>query len=240
MYYCKEFQSLSVLSLYEGELLGVVDKLLFNKNLKKLIEIELISEDGVKLILPTKNIYHVGKNAITVKNNQAVSIKVENSELYACPINSKAYSINGEYLGIIKEILFDEKFQTNKIALDNDSTLEVNKIASCGKNSVIFKTNDEDINLKKFTPNKAPKILKIKTVQTVETQPIPPINAVPVETQQKTTPQDANFLIGRTCTKDIVNFNKDVLIKANSKISKKHIKEVNKFGKLRELMLYSK
>lgn len=240
MYYCKEFQSLSVLSLYEGELLGVVDKLLFNKNLKKLVEIELISEDGVKLILPTKNIYHVGKNAITVKNNQAVSIKVENSELYACPINSKAYSINGEYLGIIKEILFDEKFQTSKIALDNDSTLEVTKIASCGKNSVIFKTSDEDINLKKFTPNKAPKILKVKTVQTVETQPIPPINAVPVETQQKTTPQDANFLIGRTCTKDIVNFNKDVLIKANSKISKKHIKEVNKFGKLRELMLYSK
>jgi len=65
--YCKDLNSFPVLSLFEGELIGKVDKLYFDKKLKKLIEIELIGEDCSKLVLPTKNIYHVGKNAITVK-----------------------------------------------------------------------------------------------------------------------------------------------------------------------------
>ena len=42
MYNCKDIQSLNVLSLYEGELLGVVDKLFFDKNFKKLVELEII------------------------------------------------------------------------------------------------------------------------------------------------------------------------------------------------------
>ena len=67
MYYCNDLLSLSVLSLYEGELIGVVDKLYFDKKLKKLVEIELVREDGGKMILPTKNVYKVGKNAITIK-----------------------------------------------------------------------------------------------------------------------------------------------------------------------------
>ena len=138
MYCCKDFNSHSVLSLYEGELLGVVDKLYFDKNLKKLIAIELLGEDGVKFCLPTKNIYHVGKNAITVKNNQAVSLKVEESNLISCPIGSKAYSIQGEYLGIVKEITFTDKFFTDKISLDNNTSIEVSTLASCGKNTIIF------------------------------------------------------------------------------------------------------
>jgi len=118
MYSCNDFNSLTVLSLYEGELLGIVDKLLFDKKLKKLVELELIGDDGVKLILPVKNIYHIGKNAITVRNNQAVNIKPETCELCTNPTDSKVYTIQGEFLGIIKEICFNEKFFTEKIELD--------------------------------------------------------------------------------------------------------------------------
>ena len=138
MFYCNELNGLSVLSLYEGELLGVVDKLYFDKKLKKLIEIELVGEDGAKLILPSKNIYHVGKNAITVKNNQAVTLKVEEQNLLSCPILSKAYTIKGEFLGIIKEISLNDKFLTEKFSLDNNSTLDVNLLASSSKNTTIF------------------------------------------------------------------------------------------------------
>ena len=125
MFKCSELISLSVLSLYEGELIGVVDKLYFDKKLKKILEIEIINEDGAKLILPTKNIYKIGKNAITVKNNQAVTIKVDTTGLCLCPINSKAYSISGEFLGVISEITFTEKYLVDKICLDNNKTLEV-------------------------------------------------------------------------------------------------------------------
>ncbi|MBR4998634.1 MAG: PRC-barrel domain-containing protein, partial [Clostridia bacterium] len=73
--YCKDLLNLSVLSLYEGELLGKVDKLFFDKKLKKLLEIEIIGQEGIRLSLPSKNIYNVGKNAITIKNNQMVTTK---------------------------------------------------------------------------------------------------------------------------------------------------------------------
>ncbi len=240
MYYCKEFLGLNVLSLYEGDLIGVVDKLFFDKKLKKLVEIELVGADGAKLTLPTKNIYHIGKNAITVRNNQAVNLKVEETNFVAAPINSKAYTIKGEFLGIIKEISVSEKFLCEKFLLEN-STLDVSQLASSGKNTTIFYEDSDKINVKKFTPNKSPKIFKTINVQTAEIQPIAEEikpTAAPVEEIKNN--QNADFLLGRICTKDIFNFNNEILIKAHTVINKKNLKEINKFGKLRELMLYSK
>lgn len=241
MYYCNELISLSVLSLYEGELLGVVNKLYFDKKIKKLMEIEIIGENDVRLILPTKNIYHIGKNAITIKNNQSLQIKTNASELCACPINSKAYNINGEYLGTIKEIGINDKYLTTKFCLDNDKTLEVKDIASCGKNTVIFFENGNKIDLKKFTPQ-SPKDFKQEIQNKVEILPDnskEKTNAELVE-NAKTQLSTPEFLIGRVCTKDIFNFNNELLIKAHSIVTKKNLQEVNKFGKLRELMLYLK
>ncbi|MCQ2564386.1 MAG: PRC-barrel domain-containing protein, partial [Clostridia bacterium] len=110
MYCCNELNSLCVLSLYEGELIGNVNKLYFDKKLRKLISLELIGENDAKFLLPTKNIYHIGKNAITIKNNLAINLKVEESNLCVCPIGAKAYTIRGEYLGVIKEVSLNEKF----------------------------------------------------------------------------------------------------------------------------------
>lgn len=241
MYYCKDFYSLAVLSLYEGELLGKVDKLCFDKQIKKLIELELVGEDGAKLVLPTKNIYHVGKNAITVKNNQAVMMKREETNLCVAPINSKAYSITGEFLGIVQEISLDDKFLTQKLSLENNGVLDVKYIASCGKNTIVFYDSDNRVNIKKFNP-KPFENLKIKENQTVNVLPVEEENSnvVPVETKKQTTDINTSFLLGRVCTKDIFNFNNELLIKAHALVNKKNLKEINKFGKLRELMLYLK
>ena len=65
-------------------------------------------------------------------------------------------------------------------------------------------------------------------------------NAVLLEDIKKPTIQNADFLIGRICTKDIFNFNNELLIKEHAVINKKNLKEINKYGKLRELMLYCK
>ncbi len=247
MYYCNEFLSLNVLSLYEGELIGVVDKLYFDKKMKKLIQIELIGENDVRLILPTKNIYHIGKNAITVRNNQAVNLKVEESEYYLSPIGSKAYTIKGEYLGVIKELSLSDKFLTEKFSLDNNQTLSIKSLASFGKNTIIFYDENDKINVNKFIPNKTPKFFKTEKPQTAQVLPIPneevedeKKNAVPVEEQKKSTIQNADFLLGRICTKDIFNFNNELLIKEHAVINKKNLKEINKYGKLRELMLFCK
>lgn len=236
MFYCNDFNSLSVLSLYEGDLLGVVDKLYFSKNLKKLEQIELVGEDGLSLILPTKNIYKVGKNAITVKNNQAVLLKTETNNLSLCPINSKAYTLNGEFLGIVKEISFNEKFITQKISLDNNETLDVESVASCGKNTIIFNKNNFRLNIKKFEPIKTPKEFKTENLQVASTLPTEPKQ----EVGKKLIVNNTDFLLGRKCSKDILNFNNEILIKANSVVNKRNLKEIKKYGKIRELMLYIK
>lgn len=248
-----ELLNKSVLSLYEGELIGIVDKLYFDKKLKKLLEIELIGENDTRLKLPTKNIYHIGKNAITVKNNQAVSLKVEESGLNLAPLNFKAYSIKGEFLGVVKEISLSDKFLTEKFALDNNSTLEIKSLASSGKNTIIFYDQLDKVNVHKFVPNKTPKIFKTNKPSIAKVMPIESedkkenvensetneiTNAVIIDEKKET--QNADFLLGRVCTKDIFNFNNEILIKAHGIINKKNLKEVNKYGKLRELMLFSK
>ena len=243
MNYCNQLLSLSVLSLYEGELIGKVDKLYFDKKLKKLTKIEIIGDNDSRFLLDTKNIYHIGKNAITVKNNQCFSFKVEDAELTISPLGSKAYSINGEYLGLIKEIDLDDKFFTQKFSLDNNTVLEISNLASCGKNTIIFFDKTNKINLQKFTPVKSPKLYKNTYIETAEILPIEVenknIEAVSTEVPK---PQinNSDFLLGRTCYKDIFNFNNELLIKAHSVINKKNLKEITRFGKLRELIMFSK
>ncbi len=324
MYYCTELCTLSLLSLYEGEMLGRVDRLWFDKKLKRLSALEIIGESDTRLILPAKKVYHIGKNAITVRNNLAVSLKVEDADLALCPLGSKAYSIRGEYLGNVRDVRLDEKFSVEAFLLDNEETLSPAALASCGRNTIIFYEKEREVNVHKFTPAKTPRLFKnLTNRQTAKILPLPHTPVSPKDTKSigenlseninetnetsvnnsenmpekenknvenkiedirenirnnvknETNPsqkmrktsenetkktgdnntrknfgavsvdeskpawQNAEFLIGRICTKDIYNFNRELLIKAHSPITKKHLKEANKYGKLRELMLFS-
>ena len=230
---CKDLNSLLVLSLYEGEIIGQVNKLYFDKKLKKLMLIELLGEDGVTLTLNTKNIYHIGKNAITVKNKQCVGLSLDMQDYIACPVGCKAYNINGEYLGIVQEIGFNAKYQTEKIWLENSVALDVNSLATVGKNTIIFYAAQK-VNMENFEPKPQPAELKTEEVVVAST--------LPIEEKAKTvkTVPTSSFLLGRVCTKDIYNFNNKILIRAESVVNKKNLKEINKYGKIKELMLYLK
>lgn len=244
MYYCSELKSMSVLSLYEGELVGIVDKLFFDKRMKKLIELEVMSENGNKLILQVENIYKIGKNAITVKNNQSLKLKIEENKLSSNPIGSKAYTINGEYLGVVQEICIDEKFKTTKINLSNDKIIDAENILSSGKNTIIFidEKNKNNIQKKQSLFNKffknVEKINKNNNNYSKNIEKTQIINDF--SNKNKNFNYSPDFLIGRICTKDILNFNKEVLIKSQTKITKDDLVKINKYGKLHELMLYSK
>ncbi len=242
MYYCSDFISRPVLSLYEGELIGNVCKLLFDKKLKKLLFLEIIGENDNHFLLPTKNIYNVGKNALTIKNNTAVSLKIEDECYACCPAGSKAFNIKGEFLGIIKEVILNDKFTTEKFSFENNDLIDANMLASCGKNTVIFYDKQTKVDVSKFVPNKVPKIFKTKQVSQTSILPIEEEKNAQVVAVEETPKQVQNtdFLIGKVCVKDIFNFNNELLIKAHSVVNKKNLKEINRFGKLRELMLYCK
>ena len=239
MYSFNDLISKNVLSLYEGELLGCVEKLYFDKKIKKLIALEVLSENETRFILPTKNIYKVGKHAITIKNNQALNLKIEETNLCRFPILSKAYTINGEYLGTIKDVTINSKFITETLSLEDNATIDINLLASCGKNTIIFYDKHQPKKTSTRSTNK-PDEYKQESVQTVSILPIENISPTYNENQIKPTVQNPNFLLGRICTKDIFNFNNELLIKSHGVVTKKNLKEINKYGKLRELMLFSK
>ena len=165
MYYCKNMETLTILSLFEGELVGKINKLFFDKKLKKLCEIEVAGEDGVKMILPTKNIYNVGKNALTIKNNQAIILRNSADNNLVCPTGAKAYSISGEFLGVVDDVVLTSKFSTEKILLDNGAFLDVKFVASCGRNTIVFNNMGEKFNLKNFMPETQPKNYKQEDVE---------------------------------------------------------------------------
>ena len=231
MFNCKDLNSLFVLSLYEGEIIGQVNRLYFDKKMKKLVMLEILGEDGALLTLSAKNIYNVGKNAITVKNKQCVGMSFDTQNLVACPVGCKAYNINGEFLGVVQEITFNSKYQTDKVWLENSNSLELNTLATVGKNTLIFYATQK-VNLNAFVP-KQPK--EFKTDEVVEA------NTMPIQVEKpKVELKTSSFLLGRVCTKDIFNFNNELLIKAQTVVNKKNLKEINKYGKIKELMLYLK
>jgi len=141
----------------------------------------------------------------------------------------------------VQEICFDEKFFTTKILLENEKLINVEKLASCGKNTLIFNDETSKINLKSFTPSKTPNDFKAQTTQVVLTMPKEENQPNVEEIEKpKIKTNNSDFLIGRVCTKNIFNFNNEVLIKERDVVTKKVLKEITKFGKLRELMIYTK
>lgn len=237
MYCCKDLKKQVVLSVFEGEVLGFVDKLLFDHKLKKLCALEIISSEGLRLLLPVKNIYKIGKNAITVKNNQMVEVCLEKSIYCAVPIGAKVFSIEGEFKGVVQDVMINEKFSTHKIILDNGQFLDVNMITTIGNNVVIFSNSKQTSKI--FSPIKTPKTFKQEISQNVKTLPQAESDKIEKGNTDAVL-KNTNVLIGRICKKDIFNFNNELLIKANGVVNKKNLKEINKFNKLRELMLFLK
>lgn len=256
MYTISDFLNRPVLSLYEGELLGNVQSIQFDKRLKKILMLEVKSAESIETyFLPVKNIYNVGKHAITVKNNQSIMLKesIEPIESVKCPIGSKAYTIHGELQGVISALEFDDNYLISKILLENEKEIDVNKLASCSNNTVIVYDEKSTVNVGNFKFKKLPKLFKTKKVVEVKTMPteeikLPPENNATIQSSAQPTniilpnktEVNNKFLLNRRVVKDIFGFNNELLIKNNSKITEQVIKTASKNGKLRELMIFSK
>ena len=240
----KEIISMPVLSLYEGELIGQVSKIYFDKRLKKALFFVVSCEGDLNYILDVKNIYKLGKNAITIKNLSCLTLDIdtefENTVLM--PLDSKTYTIQGEYIGKIEEITIDEKFNISNILLDNDKFLDCKQLASCSKNTIIMYDENTKINVNRFKNKLIPKIFKDKQPSQVSSMPYPPTMEEPIKeiSLPSNISNNPKFLVGRISTQDIMLDEKRVLIKANSTITERTIILACAYNKVKELMLGSR
>ena len=259
MYNLKNVVGLPVLSLYEGELVGTVTKIYFNENLAKVSSIVVTSEDDISYMLTPKSVYKIGKNAITIKNNSCLTLDESDFKI-SSPLGFKTYTIQGEYLGKLDQITFNENYNVDSLVLDSGKTYTPQNLFSCGKNTIIIRDENTIVTNSKFKKRFTPKFFKNKNVSKVSTMPIIPsvedekigdiatllddnnVASVDDNKIEESEPKSnsSNFLIGRIALQTIMLDEKIVLIKANSTITEKIIQLACTHNKLRELMTYSK
>lgn len=223
-----------VVSVYNGQIEGIVNNILFN-NKKQAKYLVISQNDEQFLVLETKDIYKTGEGALIVKNSDVLSL-MESSELKMkecfSPINSIVVSIDGDYIGHVSDIELDNKYNIKNFIVDGQ-VFDLNKVINISESAIIINTLDIKTSLSKFKSKTkivmGNERITNQTVSVMSNQTILP----------NRTMLNYNFLIGRKVSKDILNFNGEIIIKENQTVNSKVLDIARINGKLRELIKVS-
>lgn len=223
-----------VVSVYNGQIEGIVNNILFN-NKKQAKYLVISQNDEQFLVLETKDIYKTGEGAVIIKNSDVLSL-MESSELKMkecfSPINSIVVSIDGDYIGHVSDIELDNKYNIKNFIVDGQ-VFDLNKVINISESAIIINTLDIKTNLSKFKSKTkivmGNERITNQTVSVMSNQTILP----------NRTMLNYNFLIGRKVSKDILNFNGEIIIKENQTVNSKVLDIARINGKLRELIKVS-
>lgn len=225
-----------VVSVYNGQIEGVVSNILFNE--KKHAKYLIISQNDEQfLVLDTSLIYKLGDGAVIIKNSNALNLmESKELELKDCfsPINSIVVSMDGNVLGYVSDIELDEKYNIKNFVARDGQLVGLNNIVNISE-SVIITCNEA----------KKPKLCnfkdktKIKISENNNSNEIVSIMEKPDTILPNRTVMNYNFLINRKVSNNILNFNGEVIIKENQVINSKVLDIARINGKIRELIKYS-
>lgn len=226
-----------ILSLYEGEILGSINKVYLNKSKNKITCFEVIDEEDLNYCLQPKSIYTIGKHATTIKNKQnlILSLNLIDENYLTLPLNVKVYSLQGEYLGIVKDYIISEKFELQKLILDNQNEINFTETASIGSNSIVVYYDQKHVNINSFRYR-----IKPKTNPDTKVKVLPKIFSSFNKIIASSPDKKENFLVGRICTKDIFDNHQNIIIKQNSTITDQTLAIASSKNKLHDLIKYSK
>lgn len=234
--YLSELLQKPLLCLYEGELLGNINKVSFNKVKKKITSFEIINDEEISYSLSSKYIYTIGKHAITIKNKQNLILSLnETNDSSTLPINAKVYSLQGEYLGIVIDYSISDKYQLENLILDNQKLIPISDMASCSSNSIVVYYSQEHININSFRYK-----IQNKNNQNSKVKVLPKLFSSFNKIDPNPTNKKENFIVGRVCTKDIFDNKQNIIIKQNSTITEQTLALASSKNKLQELMKFSK
>lgn len=225
-----------VVSIYDGQIEGIVSNILFNN--KKRAKYLIISQNDEQfLVLDTKDIFKLGDGAVLIKNSNVLTL-LENVELKTkecfSPINSIVVSIDGKLLGHVADIELDKKFNITNFVTSKNETINLSKTVNMSETAIICCDNGNKPKLSRFKQKKTihfPSGEKLNEVVNIleKNETILPNRTV----------VNYNFLVNRKVTKNILNFNGEIIIKENQIINSKILDIARINGKIRELTKYS-
>jgi len=235
-----EIISTPLISLYESEYLGIIYNVMFDYRQKKLNYACVLNEsDNIPRLIKFNDIYKIGKQCIFIKNKTYIDLETNcEKELECCtnPINLKVYNLDGEFIGIANDIIINEKYEIDKLLLNNGKIIESKRIFNIS-NSLILIDNNQ-ITLNKFKPKQ--NIIKAKTPDETKVMILSNIKKEePIASPPTKIITDSRFLVGRILSKDIVAINGEMIAKKDSVITMDTVNKASSYGKLVEIARYS-
>ena len=191
-----------VVSIYNGEIEGNVDKILFNKNLK-LAKLIIKTPDEQLKTLNAKDIFSYGEY-IVIKNN--TKLFVSENEPSVTFLNKEVIGINGENFGNVLDINI-EKLKVKEILTQNT---KINPQSIISNNNIIIINNGE----KQYKKHQFKPKNKIAVTQNVN-QKVAITSKIPIKVVS------SNSLIGKRLFKDLINSKNIVLARKNTIITNK-------------------
>ncbi len=225
-----------VVSVFDGQIEGIVSNILFND--KKRAKYLIISQNDEQFwVLDTSNIFKLGDGAVLIKNTSVLTL-MESMELKTkqcfSPINSIVVDIDGNLLGNVKDIELDSRFNIVNFLTTSSKQISLKDTINLSDTAIVCSTNENKPKLSHFkTKNKV--VINSNIVET-ETVNIMSKNETILPNR---TVVNYNFLINRKVSKNILNFNGEIIIKENQIINSKILDIARINGKIRELTKYS-
>ncbi len=255
MYKVTNIISKPVINLYNGMCEGTVKNICFDTELKRAKHLILFNDsEDEEVLLDITKVFCIGDSAITIKNNSGITPLIFAPRVvYNNPINNIVYSLEGNYLGQVKDVILSTNFKIEEISV-GDATYDSKSVISYNNDNLVI--NSSGIKFSK--QNYKPTIAKVKQSNIVNIMPkieLPKIELPKIEDLaplQKETykfstnplPQrivsDQNFLIGRKVSKTVYGSNNEIIIKKDNIITAKTIHNAKLHNKLVELAVFSR
>ena len=237
MYKISDIISTPVISLYEGEHIGIIYNIMFDYRQKKCNFACILNEnDNIPRLIKFKDIFKIGNDCIFIKNLTCLDLETnceKEMEENTNPINLKVYNLSCEFLGTSHDIIVDDNFRISQIVLNNGKIIERNDILNIGKSTIIV---GSDVSIQKFKP-----VVKSIKIQNSPKKVMILSDFINSETNtQNKIITDFRFLIGRILSQDVIALNGEMIARKDSIVTKDIVNKASSYGKLVEIARHSK
>lgn len=239
MYKISDIISTPVISLFEGEYIGIIYNIMFDFKQKKCNYACILDEnDNIPHLIKFKDIYKIGSSCIYIKNKSALNLETnceQEIEKNLNPINLKTFDLNCNYLGTSQDVIINDQYSIEKLILNNEKAISKDEIFNIGKSAIIV--GKSVVNIKNLRPkNKVIKIQKANQKVTILSSPLKANTSNP----NNKIITDFRFLIGRILSQDVLAINGELIAKKDAVVTKEIVNKASYFGKLVEIARYSK
>ena len=232
--------SKEIVAVCEGEIAGIVTNAYADKRLARVRGYKLSSEDRDEgRMIPLRRLLGEG-DALVVKD---IAVAEETS-LAESPIGAKVFDTAGLFLGVLRDLRFDEGSGVIHSLIADEKELSPDRVVSFGKSAVILRAPCHDGKLfrKKASRGRArPKNAEQPSLPVEFTEEVrETLLSEPVQNTDSTVLYpDYAFLLGRTVLKRIGS-ERDVIARENEVVTAEVIEKARERGKLVELTVNSR